>query len=185
MKIALFGGSFDPPHIGHIKIIQTSLKELDIDRIFVCPTYLNPFKKEYHAPPQTRLKWLKKLLKNYQNVSICNYEIKQNRPVPTIETVLYLYKHFQIEKIYLLIGADNLDSLERWKDIKRLKELVKFVIITRDDKKIPKHLKKLTVNVNISSTKLREKTDKRFLPSQIADEVESYYMKKGNQWKKE
>ncbi len=47
MKIAIFGGSFDPIHTGHIKIIKKALKELDIDYIILVPTYLNPFKKEF------------------------------------------------------------------------------------------------------------------------------------------
>lgn len=47
MRVAIFGGSFDPPHIGHEKIIQKALEKLDIDVLFVVPTYLNPFKKNF------------------------------------------------------------------------------------------------------------------------------------------
>jgi len=178
MKIALFGGSFDPPHKGHIKIIQMALKNLDIDRVFVCPTYLNPFKREFHAPPRLRILWLRKILKKYPGVSICNYEIKKNRPVATIETVRHFYKYFNVEKIYLIIGADNLKSLSKWKEYEKLKKSVTFVVATRGGEKIPKNLKKLPVNVNISSTKLREKPDKRYLPREIAEEVEKYYGKR-------
>ncbi len=176
MKIVLFGGSFDPLHKGHIKIIQEILKKLNVDRVFVCPTYLNPFKKEFHAPPHIRLRWLKKVLKKYPSVSICNYEVKQNRPVATIETVRYFYKYFNVEKIYLIIGADNLDSLCKWREFDKLKRLVTFVVATREGKKIPKNLKKLSVNVNISSTKLRENPDENYLPREIVKEVKEYYL---------
>lgn len=47
MKIAIFGGSFDPIHIAHKKIVETALKELDIDKLIIVPTYLNPFKKDF------------------------------------------------------------------------------------------------------------------------------------------
>ncbi len=177
MKIALFGGSFDPPHKGHIKIIKTIFKKLDIDKVFVCPTFLNPFKKEFHAPPHIRLHWLKKALKKYPGVSICNYEIKQKRPVPTIETVLHLYKYYQAKKIYLIIGADNLDSLDKWKRARKLKKLVKIVVVTRSNKKIPKNLQKLEVNVNISSTKLREKIIEKYIPKEILKDVKNFYSK--------
>lgn len=180
MKIALFGGSFDPPHKGHIKIIQTALKQLDIDKIFVCPAFLNPFKKEFHAPPKKRLFWLKKILKKYPSVSICNFEIKREKPTPTIKTVFHLYKYYRAQKVYLIIGADNIESLNKWYRIERLKKLVKIVVVTRGNKKIPKSLQKLEVNVNISSTKLRKKIIKEYIPKEILKDVENFYSKEMN-----
>ena len=52
MKIAIFGGSFDPIHIAHKKIVETALKELDIDKLIIVPTYLNPFKKDFLFEPK-------------------------------------------------------------------------------------------------------------------------------------
>ena len=181
MKIALFGGSFDPPHKGHIKIIKLALKQLNIDRVFVCPTFLNPFKKEFHAPPEKRLFWLKKVLKKYPGVSICNFEIKQKKPTPTIETVLHLYKYYKAEKIYLIIGADNLDNFNKWKKAEKLKKITKLVVVTRGNKKIPKNLQKIAVNVNISSTKLRKKIVPKYIPKEILKDVEKFY-EKGDEW---
>ena len=85
MKLAFFGGSFDPPHLVHEKIIKTALKTLDIDRLIIMPTYINPFKSEFTATPQIRYKWIKKLWGNLKNVEISTFEIDQNRPVPTIQ----------------------------------------------------------------------------------------------------
>ena len=50
MNVAIYGGSFDPPHIGHEEIIKQALKTLDIEQLFVVPTYLNPFKNRFFAP---------------------------------------------------------------------------------------------------------------------------------------
>ncbi|DAB35050.1 MAG TPA: nicotinate-nicotinamide nucleotide adenylyltransferase, partial [Sulfurospirillum sp. UBA12182] len=55
MKIAIFGGSFDPPHKGHESIVNEALKTLDIETLFVVPTYLNPFKDSFVADERTRL----------------------------------------------------------------------------------------------------------------------------------
>jgi nicotinate-nucleotide adenylyltransferase len=60
-SIALFGGSFDPPHIGHEAIVKALMKLDEIDKIIIMPTYLNPFKTEFFAPADLRVKWLKKL----------------------------------------------------------------------------------------------------------------------------
>ncbi|MBO7475437.1 MAG: adenylyltransferase/cytidyltransferase family protein, partial [Campylobacter sp.] len=54
MKIALFGGSFDPPHTGHEKIVRLVLANLNIDLLVIMPTFLNPFKEKFSAPPNLR-----------------------------------------------------------------------------------------------------------------------------------
>ena len=175
MNIAVYGGSFDPPHIGHEEIIKQALKTLDIEMLFVIPTYLNPFKEKFFIPANLRLKWVEKLLLDYPKAKVLDFEIKQNRPVPTIETIEYLLKNDDIDKIYLIIGADNVASLPRWKEYERLKELVTFVIATRDGVNIPKNLQKLDINVTISSTLLREHLEEKFLPKKIAEEIQHYY----------
>ncbi len=175
MNVAIYGGSFDPPHIGHEEIIKKALKTLDIEQLFVVPTYLNPFKKQFIASEKIRVKWVKKLLLPYKKAKLIDFEIKQNRPVPTIETVEYLLKTYQIEKMYLIIGADNVATLEQWSAYERLKELVTFVVATRDAINIPKNLQKLDINVTISSTLLRQELKREYLPIMIADEIIEYY----------
>jgi len=175
MKVAVFGGSFDPPHIGHEEIIKKSLQNLDIEALFVVPTYLNPFKKTFFASEKLRLKWVKKLLLPYPKAKIISYEVDQQRSVPTIETIKYLKSNYDLDEIYLIIGADNLENLHKWKNYKELKKLVHFVVASRDDILVPNHLQKLKINVNISSTKLRNDPQIEFLPKSLADEVMEYY----------
>lgn len=174
MKIAVFGGSFDPPHSGHEAIVNEALRSLYIEKLFVVPTYLSPFKKKFFAPSRTRLEWLKKVF-TCKEVEIIDFEIKQKRAVPTIETIEYLKSLYDLEKIYLIIGADNLFSLESWRRYSELKDMVEFVIVTRDEISLPKELKKLQINAKISSSKLRSNMSKPFLPHKIADEVIEFY----------
>jgi nicotinate-nucleotide adenylyltransferase len=180
INAALFGGSFDPPHIGHQMIVDTALKELDIDKLFIVPAYLNPFKKSFFAPPKKRYEWIKKLFKDYEKVEILDYEIKKDRAVPTIETVKHLYKIYNINKLYLIIGDDNLKSLHKWKDYEKLKEMVAFVIATRKMKEYPQNLKILKISANISSTKLRTCLDTKFLPNSISKDIIDYYKEKND-----
>ena len=172
-SIALFGGSFDPPHIGHIEIIN-KLKKLDfIDKVIVMPTYLNPFKNSFKADASLRLKWLKEIFKNDNKVEVSDFEVKQNKKVPTIITVKELLKKY--DKIFVVIGADNLASLKKWQDFEELDNLVDFIVASRGDLKIDKKFLKLDVDIDISSTTLREKINKNALPKEVANEIYKYY----------
>jgi len=175
LTIALYGGSFDPPHIGHKAIIE-ALEELDyIDEIIIMPTFLNPFKSESHAPSELRFKWLKEIFKEFKNVKIDRFEVEQNRQVPTIESVKYLLKTYK--DVYLVIGADNLASLENWNSYQQLKDLVTFIVASRDNIVVNKKFIQLSVDEKISSSELRDKIEISMLPKECATEIEQYYKK--------
>ena len=173
MQLAVFGGSFDPIHIAHEAIVNKALKTLEIDKIIVVPTYLNPFKSSFHLEPKTRFNLLKKVFENNSQVNICDYEINQNRPVYSIETIKYLKNLYNPSKIYIIIGADNVESLDKWSNIDELKSLAQFVVAKRagfESEKL-KDFKTLDLDIDISSTKLRDKIDISYIPDQIKDEV--------------
>ena len=177
MKIALFGGSFDPPHKGHESIVKEALKCLDIDKLIIMPTFINPFKKGFFADEKQRFLWVQKLWGNLQKVEICDFETRQKKPVPSIQSVLYLYELYKPSKFYLLIGADHLQNLPLWHEFERLKSLVEFVIAKRDDIEIPKDFKDLNTHVNIASSFIRSTLDTNEVCDEIKDEVKNYYQK--------
>ena len=94
MKIALFGGSFDPPHAGHAAAVKAILSSLKPDLLIIMPSFLNPFKKSFSAPPQLRLRWCRALWSDAPYVKVSDYEISQNRPVPTIQSVKFLLEKY-------------------------------------------------------------------------------------------
>lgn len=178
MKIALFGGSFDPVHLGHIEVVKKALKELDIDKLIIMPNYLNPLKNSSHAPSKLRFKWLKEAFKEFKNVEVSDYEIKKNRPVFSIETI----NHFK--PTYFIIGSDNLNTLHKWKNIDEILKKVEFIVATRGE--IDKTLlnkynikKVLNVNIPISSTQIRNKHFK-YLPKKLEKEIKEFYESKKN-----
>ncbi len=171
--IALFGGSFDPPHIGHENIVKALLNLDYIDKIIIMPTFLNPFKSKSHAPATLRLSWLKKIFNQFKNVEVSDYETNQNKKVPSIQTVDYISQKY--DKIYLVIGADNLESLDTWYKYEKLKSKVSFIVVTRDRISISDSFIKLNIDESISSTKLRKNIDRLKLPLQCADEIYKYY----------
>ena len=94
MKIALFGGSFDPPHAGHAAAVKAILSSLKPDLLVIMPSFLNPFKKSFSAPPQLRLRWCRALWSDVPRIEVSDYEISQNVPVPTIQSVKFLLEKY-------------------------------------------------------------------------------------------
>jgi nicotinate-nucleotide adenylyltransferase len=175
-SVALFGGSFDPPHIGHEAVIKALLELKYIDKVVVEPTFLNPFKTEFHAPSELRLEWLRAIFSQEKNVIVDDYEVALAKQVPTIETV----KHFLevYEKIFVVIGADNLQTLHKWRDYEELKKKVTFIIATRGATEIPENFIRLDIDEKVSSSSLRENMDKTKLMKIGADEIARYYKEK-------
>ncbi len=174
MKIAIFGGSFDPPHTGHEEIVEEVLNSLPVNKLFIVPTHLNPFKKEFFAPSKLRLKWLKTIFTK-KEIEILDYEVRQERAVPTIETIEYLKSIYKLKKIYLIVGADNFANINKWYRYEELSKQVEFVVASRDNQNIPKNLIKLPINASISSSKLRSNMNTSFIPHKIKEEVGEYY----------
>ncbi|MEA3330316.1 MAG: nicotinate (nicotinamide) nucleotide adenylyltransferase [Campylobacterota bacterium] len=171
--IALFGGSFDPPHIGHKAIVRAALNFKDIEKVVIMPTFLNPFKSKSHAPSTLRLKWLKEIFSSNENVEIDDFEVRKNQKISSIDSVKYLLKRYK--KIYLIIGADNLSSLHNWDRYEELKKLVTFLVAPRDKTKIAQHFLSLDVDVEISSTQLREHMDISKLSATCSQQIEKFY----------
>lgn len=181
MRIALFGGSFDPPHIAHEKIVIKALESLDIDKLFIVPTYLNPFKQSFHLEPEKRYILLKKIFENYQKVQVLDFEILQKRKVSTYETIQYLKDNYNLSKIYLIIGSDNYKSLNTWSNYDKLKNEVEFVVAKRVGflNENFDNIKTLNIDIDISSTNLRENINLQYIPNKIKNDIKSL-LKKGN-----
>ncbi len=172
-SIALFGGSFDPPHIGHIQIVE-KLKQLDfIDKIIIMPTYLNPFKERFGAPAELRLQWLRKIFEGDAKVEVSDFEVRQRTKVPTVRSVEELKKRY--DTVYVVIGADNLPKLHLWHEYERLKELAKFIVVTREGYDLPQGFDTIRLSQPVSSTQLRKEPKKELLPPKVADEIYRFY----------
>jgi len=178
MDIAIYGGSFDPPHIGHEKIVNLVLKNLSIDKLFIVPAFLNPFKSKYHLEPTVRLELIKELFSDLLKVQVCDFEIKSNKPITTYETIKYIKDLYKIDKIYLIIGSDNLKTIHLWYNFTILKDLVEFIVINRPNFPLTnKHIKfkSLLLNEDISSSQLRDKMELDYIPQKIKQKVKKLW----------
>lgn len=173
MKLALYGGSFDPPHAGHVAVVTKALEILPIDKLVIIPTWRNPFKSSVIADGFERYGWLKRIFSSFEKVEISDFEIAQKRSVFTIETV----KHFAplYDEIYLIIGADNLENLKKWHCFPELNTLVTWVVASRDGISIPDTMIQLIVDVPICSTDIRQKLTSLGLEEEIETTILTYY----------
>jgi|TARA_B100000767_G_C19678171_1_gene498329 nicotinate-nucleotide adenylyltransferase len=167
MKIGLFGGSFDPPHQGHLKISKEAIYRLSLDELYWCVTKKSPFKDRPFFSLSSRIKKSKLLTAKEKKIKVKYFEnkIKSNN---SINLIKYLNKKNIKNKFFLIIGSDNLINFHKWKNWKMLSKLIKIVVFSRKDydKKARKSVIVKTVKkiifiknkpINISSTQIKKK----------------------------
>ncbi|WP_104696820.1 MULTISPECIES: nicotinate (nicotinamide) nucleotide adenylyltransferase [unclassified Helicobacter] len=179
MRLALYGGSFDPPHIAHIQIIKEASKKLKVDLLIVMVAYQNPFKQKSTFGNNLRLEWMKKSCLGINKVFVSDFEIKQKIKY-TIDTINFLEKKYSPQSIDLILGEDNLLTLPQWRDFNILKNKVNFVFVRRSgfDYNIRKinglQLELENINFPISSTMIKQDFNalsQDVIPKEIASEV--------------
>ncbi len=156
--IGVFGGSFDPPHIGHIQIIQSFLTEYET-KLFVVPNSLSPFKKEKRVGTAQILEMLSLLKAEYalENMEIYDREIGRGGVSYTYETLLELKDRFSPSEIFLLIGEDNLENLHKWKNIELIFSLSQILVYPRPNiprKELPMELEVFRGRIHFKDSRL-------------------------------
>jgi len=133
-KIACFGGSFNPPHRGHLKIALTVLRQQHFDEVWFIPTVSTPLKDQALVLFEHRVKMIEALIKHYRKLKICT--IESSLPVPsfTINTVKALQATYPMHQFSWIIGSDQSAQFSKWKDAQELLTRVKFLTIIRDEK---------------------------------------------------
>lgn len=131
-RLGLYGGMFNPVHLGHVLVAQAAREELALDRLFFIPAAQSPFKQESQAAPtELRLQWLRLALAGRTDCAIDDQEIHRGGVSYTIDTVRDYAKRFPGAKLFYLIGADNVATLNKWREAEELAKLVEFAAIPR------------------------------------------------------
>src|SRR4051812_29140126 len=132
MRLGLFGGSFDPVHLGHLLVAQAAMEEMRLERLYFIPAAQSPFKPEAApAPAPERLQLLRLAMAGQTHYSIDEQEIQRGSPSYTIDTVRNYKKRFPAATLHYLIGADHVPLLPKWREANELAKLVEFIIIPR------------------------------------------------------
>ncbi len=128
-KLLFYGGTFDPPHSGHLHLLKQTLKQLQFDKIIIMPTAMPPHKQAAHfLSDELRLKATKLLFSTVRNVEVSGWEIQKGGKSYSIETVEYLAEKYSDYEIYFLMGSDMFLGFERWYKFEEI--LKKCTILT-------------------------------------------------------
>ncbi len=192
MSLLFFGGSFDPPHVGHLILPRDVMEHFGFEKVVFIPAYISPFKVKigHRASAEDRLKMLQLAIEGIPYYEIETYEIAQKGVSYTYLTVKYLREKYNLKKVFWLMGDDTFKGFNRWYRFEELKKMLTPVVMVRSLE--PKEVKKLAQKfqiekllifearrLEISSTEIRErlKTNKdiRFL---VPDAVYNYIRNK-------
>ena len=132
-KIAVYGGSFDPPHKGHRLLAENLAKACDAQKVIVIPAALSPFKSSSSASAQERLEMCK-LLFNDSLFDVSDIEISRGGKSYTVETLRMIKEMHPDSRLYLFMGDDMFLSFNRWYKYKEICELATIVCACRSGK---------------------------------------------------
>ena len=181
MRIGVFGGTFDPPHIGHLLVANDAREALELDRLIFVPTGAQPFKVD--TPPaasgQDRLEMVRLAVADDANYVVDDAEINRKGLSFTVDTLEHLSERNPAARLFLLMGEDVLAGFEKWRSPARIRELATLVAVSRGglagsvaDPAASAVLRVSTRRVDVSSTEIRErrragKSIKGFVPESV------------------
>lgn len=182
-KILLFGGSFNPFHFGHLKILKQAEQTIQPNKIFIIPSGYNPEKNisfDEFISNEDRLKILELSLSNYQQYLVSDFEIKNDKFTYTYQTIAYFKKQFPNSEVYLLIGADQWNQFHMWKNYLEILKDTKIVVAKRNNVQINNSNLDIDpiiipgINYEISSTLIRLNPKPFFVPNNVLNYINDH-----------
>lgn len=131
-KIGIFGGTFNPVHSEHVKIVCSAIEELQLDKVVVMPTCISPHKNSTPAPAEDRLNMLKLAFQGIDKVEISDFEISNGGKSYTYLTVEH-FKKTTDAHLFLIVGGDMLKDFKNWKYPQRILNACDLCAFVRQD----------------------------------------------------
>ncbi len=187
MNIGLFFGSFNPIHIGHLFIANHMAQHADLDEVWFVVSPQNPFKESKNLLGEyDRLHLVNLAIEDNFKLKACNIEFSLPKPSYTIDTLVYLKEKYPKYKFALVMGADNVSTLPKWKNAEMLMKEYDFYIYRRpgtdlEEDALPPNIKiQDTPQVLLSASFIREQIKNNFSVKYLVPErVEQYIENSG------
>ena len=185
MRLGIFGGSFDPPHVGHLLAAVDAVEKLALDRLVLVPAAVQPLKVgRASASAAARLEMVQRLVSGDDTLAVDPIEIERPGLSYTVDTLESFARQFPEADRYFLVGADALQSFGAWREPERILSLATLVVLRRpgsswDDAHVPEGAMTLVTRlVDVSSTEIRErarvgKSIRGFVPESVAEFIEA------------
>ena len=132
-RIGIFGGSFDPIHLGHVGIAERAVAECGLSRVLVIPAHISPFKAGGTEPMDDALRWrlVQLACEDHPLLDPCDIEMARGGVSYAIDTVLEVRARYPDAALYFILGEDAMTGLPMWRDYDKLERLCTFVSFPR------------------------------------------------------
>jgi nicotinate-nucleotide adenylyltransferase len=190
VRLGIYGGTFDPPHLGHLLPVIDAAEQLELDSVRFVPASVQPLKVgRATAGAADRLAMTERLVRGIPGFTVDPAEIDRPGLSYTVETLAGLATEFAGAELFLLLGADAFALFEQWREPDRVRSLATLVVMARGDGNTPATRTMPGVQVlqsrrvDISSTELRARvrdgrTIRGFVPDAVADYIAEHRLYK-------
>ncbi|MFQ5747415.1 MAG: nicotinate-nucleotide adenylyltransferase [Gemmatimonadota bacterium] len=179
-RLGVLGGTFDPPHIGHLVVAQDALEGLALDRLIVVPSARPPHRRA-HFGAEVRLAWARAAFAAHAAIEVSDEELRRPGPSYTVDTLRRLREANGSAELVLLLGADQLRDLGTWREPEQIVRLARIAAMARggepaENGDYPHDTVDVT-RVDVSSTQIRERlaagrSIRYLVPESIREDVE-------------
>jgi nicotinate-nucleotide adenylyltransferase len=160
LRLGLFGGTFDPPHIGHLVVAQDVVETLGLDRLLFVPARVPPHKTEREiSPPGIRLEMVLAMVAGNDRFGVSEVELRREGPSYTVDTLTHYREQKPEAEIFFLMGADQATALDTWQEPGRVSDLATLVVMDRAGAGAPAgdFLSVPVTRVDLSATEIRKR----------------------------
>lgn len=163
VKLGVFGGTFDPPHVGHLVAASDAAQALGLSRVLWVPAAVHPLKRHtVEASPEARLEMARAAVEGDARFTVDALELERTGPSYTVDTLRQLQVREPGAELYFLTGADNLRDLPKWREPEEVARLARLVVVSRLGEGVPAGLPYPAVAVpvtrmDVSSTEVRRR----------------------------
>lgn len=182
MRIGLLGGSFDPPHVGHLLIASDAVDALRLDRLVLVPAAYQPLKQGQHAPAEHRLAMTRLLVEGDARFEVDPVEIERGGLSYTVDTLTDYAARYPAAERFFLVGADVLESFAQWREPDRVRQLATIAVMQRKGDPVSLLEGMVAVptrRVDVSSTEIRARVRaglpvRGFVAERVADYIAAH-----------
>lgn len=183
-KICLFGGTFDPIHLGHTHIASSAVEHFHLDRVIFLPCQQSPHKtEEHHADALHRLAMCRLAIDGIDWAEVDDHDITAPPPSYSLRTAESMKKQFPDAELYWLMGTDQWQALPQWQKPEELARIVQFIVFTRGDNPAPLsgiRMHSIQGNHPASATAIRRsplsQDTQAWLHPDVADYIQSHHL---------
>lgn len=157
-KIAIYGGTFDPIHHGHLIVAREALERLGAEQVIFIPARVSPLRKTAPvARDEVRLLMIKAAIESEPGFAVDDCELLRPPPSYTIDTIEQIRQRNSEATIYCLIGEDNVDRLTKWRRFADLEKMVRLVVLDRSGQQPHHAYPIIRRKIDISATEIRKR----------------------------